>query len=234
MRVAKSNFRQGCHDKRIIINEIDDLRQIDCPSELCPQTAFPSHRFSSLFEYMHDHSAFNFLEVVELIGVLQALQEAVDVPEVGQLGLVALHAADQHVGDGALPVEPVAQLPVDPLEHLVLLVVPDRLEIVELLQFHQADPGVEALGCGQVRLHVLLGIAVVERVLILGVAEVPQDVLGVAGELLEVEELVEAQLLHEPLLVLLRDLDLDLVVEVELPARLLPSPIFPALEVGGV
>lgn len=136
------------------------------------------------------HSTFNFLKIIELIRILQSLQEPVDIPEMGQFGLIALHAADQHVGDGALPVEPVAQLPVDPLEHPVLLVVPDCLEVIEFLQFHHPDPGVEALGGGQMGLHVLFGVAVVEGVLILGVAEVPQDVLGVAGELLEVEELI--------------------------------------------
>lgn len=83
-------------------------------------------------------------------------------------------------------------------------------------------------------MDVLFGVAVVEGVLILGVAEVAEYVLGVAGKLLEVEQLVEAELFDEPLLVLLGDLHLDLVVEVEFPSRLLPSAILAALEIGGV
>jgi hypothetical protein len=113
---------------------------------------------------------------------------------------------------------------VDPLEDLVALVVPDSLEVIEFLQPHGADPRVEAFWVGEAVVDVLLGLAVVEGVLVLRVAEVAQDVLGVAGELLEVEQFVESQLFHEPLLVLLRDLHLDLVVEVEVcPCRFLPA-----------
>jgi hypothetical protein len=125
-------------------------------------------------------------------------------------------------------------VPVDSLENSVSLVVPNRLEIVEFLKAHVAHPIIEFLRVGEVLVDVVLGLAVVERVLVLRIAEVAKHILGVAGELLEVEQFVESQLLHEPLLVLLRHLHLDLVVEVEIAALLLPAALRPALEVGGV
>lgn len=54
----------------------------------------------------------------------------------------------------------------------------------------------------------------VQDILVLGVAEVSKDVLGVAGHLLVEEELVQSQFLHEPLTVLLVTLNLDFVVAV--------------------
>ena len=61
----------------------------------------------------------------------------------------------------------------------------------------------------------------IERILILRIPEIAKDVLGVAGELLEVEQFVESQLLDEPFLILLRYLDLDLMIEVEFVLLLL-------------
>lgn len=56
----------------------------------------------------------------------------------------------------------------------------------------------------------------IKRILILRIAEIPEHIFGVVGKLLEVEELVESQLLHEPLFVLLGYLNFDLMIEVEL------------------
>jgi hypothetical protein len=147
----------------------------------------------------------------------------------GELCLAALHATDQHVGDRTLPVETVAKVSIHPLERPILLIVPHLLEIIEFLQLHRPYPSVKLLGVGEVRAHVDSGLVVVEGILVLRVSEVPEHVLGIAGKLLEVEQLVEAELLDEPLLVLLRNLHLYLVVVVQVAPLLLNA--LAALEV---
>ena len=61
----------------------------------------------------------------------------------------------------------------------------------------------------------------IERILILCISEIPEDVLGVIRILAQVEQLVEAQLLDKPFFILLRDLHFNLVVEVQIFVLLL-------------
>lgn len=56
----------------------------------------------------------------------------------------------------------------------------------------------------------------IQCILILRIPEIPQHVLGVARKLLEIEQFIEPQLLHEPLFILLRYLYFYLVIEVQL------------------
>ena len=178
-------------------------------------------------------STFHFFEIIELIGFLEPLQEAVDISEMGQLRLAALHAADQHVVDRTLPVETVAKVSINPFECPIFLIVPHLLEIIEFLQFHTPYPRVKLLGVGEVGAYVGSGLVVIESVLVLRISEVPEYVLGIAGKLLEVKKLVEAELLDEPLLVLLRNLHLYLVVVVQVAPRLFLHTLT-ALEIGGM
>lgn len=51
----------------------------------------------------------------------------------GQLGLNALHPADQHIRDGTLPIKPKAEVPVNLSEGSVAIIIPNHLKIIELL-----------------------------------------------------------------------------------------------------
>ena len=83
---------------------------------------------------MHvEQSPIDFLKVVELSRIFQALQEPENIPQMRQLGLDALHPADQNVRDRTLSVKPETEVAVNLPESPVPIIVPNQLEVIELL-----------------------------------------------------------------------------------------------------
>ena len=147
--------------------------------------------------WQHTSSLLGFVEVSKVFRTLQSLQEPEDIPEMTLLRLRVPHPAAQHVRHRVLHVEAVTQLPVHPAKHRVTGGQPALLVVLELLQPDLPHPFNELRRMDQAFFDVGLGVLVVEDVLVLGVAEVAQDVLGVVGRPLHAYELVQSQLLHE-------------------------------------
>jgi hypothetical protein len=57
---------------------------------------------------------------------------------------------------------------------------------------------------------------VIESILILRISKISKYIFGIAGKLLEVEELVEPQLFYKPFLIFFGYLNLNLMVEIKI------------------
>jgi hypothetical protein len=105
----------------------------------------------------------------------------------GKFSFCTLHPADEYIGYGAFFVEAIAKVSVDSLENFVLIIIPYCFKVIKLLQFHISHPGIESLGIGQLLIKIVFGLLVIEHILILGISEIPKNIFGIAGKLLEVE-----------------------------------------------
>lgn len=87
-----------------------------------------------------------FFEIREARGVYYALQESVDILQVGVLRDFTLHSAAQHITGCFLCVKHPTEFPVKVCINSVTTIVsrPNRLELLEILQFQLPNPFVEA------------------------------------------------------------------------------------------
>jgi len=142
------------------------------------------------------------------------LKKSVNIPEMRQFRVIAFHATCQHVWDRTLFVKFVTQLSVNSAKDWVCVSAPSIPEVLKFLQLQSSDPFEKPLRHSQFLVYVVYGLFVIKDILVLGISEVSEHILGVAGKSFEHEQVFETQLLHKPIFLFWRNFYLDLLVVV--------------------
>lgn len=141
-----------------------------------------------------------FPEISEVLRVLQALQESVNVSQVRVPGLALLDPAGKDVRDGIFSVKVPAKLLVNPSEDLDLSRSPCILEILKILQLQRTNPLVKVSRMSKILLQISTSFFIIKDVMILSITIVSEDILRIlaswAIQFLK-DELSQIQLIYQ-------------------------------------
>ena len=159
-----------------------------------------------------NHSSLNLFEISEIIRILYSLQKSVYVTQMRQLSVFTLHPTRQHIRNCTLLIKFETKFSVHSAKNwasIATISTPNVSKVLEFLQFESSHPFEKSLWHSQFLMRVVYGISMIKDILVLCITKISKHVFSVAWKLLQVEQLIQAQLFNKPRFILFPHLNFN-------------------------